>query len=239
MTNLTPNPIPDEPVTVPDDGEDITAAQAGPGLGPVRPGYQSLWNKVWCLIFGKVRLRSVYVDAANAGKVTGDDAADDQIYAPLVRGNDGQFLTVETQKVDAVAAGQAELTDHALTFTGTVASGGNPTATTAIKNAIYPLLVPKAWAVILTDAIGGASISDGASLNGVSIPAMGNQIDVVFGTAMDNANYLAVVNARIGTTPTPVTTIKQASKVTLDFGATDPRGAAIHIDVLVFGRQTS
>lgn len=79
-------------------------------------------------------------------------------------------------------------------------SGTNPNSNEGFANTLTPMNVPKAWARITTDGVGGVSIASG--FNVASVATGVNVVDVTLTTALANTtSYAAVVTGEgIGTT---------------------------------------
>ena len=76
MTNLTESSTYDASISVPDDGEEITAVASGSGRGPIRPSLQSLANRakylkdrIAAVLNGTLSFRALVVDGTGAATV--------------------------------------------------------------------------------------------------------------------------------------------------------------------------
>ena len=82
MTNLTETSTYDANISVPDDGEEITAVAAGAGRGPVRPSLQSLANRakylkdrIAAVLNGTLSFRALVIDGTGAATVAPTDGS--------------------------------------------------------------------------------------------------------------------------------------------------------------------
>lgn len=77
MTNLTEVSSYDANISVPDDGEEITAVAAGAGRGPIRPSLQSLANRakylrdrIAAVLNGTLSVKSLVIDGTGGQTVS-------------------------------------------------------------------------------------------------------------------------------------------------------------------------
>lgn len=234
MTNLTPAETPDGTVPVPDEGEQVTAVSDLPTHGPVRKGYQALFNKIWCVFKGKVHLRALSVYPVNTG--TAANPADGEIYTT------GKVVADNT--ID-IPAGKATLNGPNLKFTSVsaLAAGGNPASTVALSNDLRPVLILKAWCRLTTPGDGSETLTtaDGANIASAALVAAQNRVTINFASDFANTNYVAQVTASatggLGELRGWAFS-RAAGSVTIQFNA-NPRADVADINVTLFGRQST
>lgn len=257
MTNLTvpagaENGL--EPITVPDEGEEVCASTSGPGKGPVRPGYLGLLRRWYALIRGKISLKSLTVDtlgeqvigAPSPGRVACANLTASGAVSALLG-----FFSAEVEGLEFDAIGGAGRVDYEAARvqfrnTTTGAGGANPPYGTAIKNELRALNIAKCWGMITTDGMGGFTLLNqiGQTFNVKDVRFYGGAtkyIEIEMATPMDNANYCIIpvgsqgVALPLSLFGAPV----DQSNFRIYTPSNDPKIQVLWFNFVVFGLQTS
>lgn len=254
MTNLTvpvgaENGL--EPISVPDEGEEVVAATVAPGKGPVRPGYLGLLRRWYALIRGKISLKSLTVDLLGE-QVVGAPApgairCQTLTATSAVNGQVGLFSAeVEAAEFDAVGGvGRVDYEQARVQFrnTTTGGTGANPPFATVIRNELRALNIPKCFGLITTDGAGGFTLLSqiGQTFNVKSARAAATYIEIEMATPMDNANYciLAVGSQGVSNPLTLFPTAVDVNFFRLNTPANDPRIQVLYFHFLIFGLQST
>lgn len=226
------------------DGKRITADSNGVGSAPINRSVKQIADAVagtrcgtWgnCAGVNLRTLRALDVDSTGGvssgianGNIRTAAAGSSAILSPTL-------LTIAKS-----AAGTTDYKDNSIVWSATAAGGGNPSASTAIKNQIRPLNTPKAWFLVTADGAGTYTVVDGAGISGAAAGATAGDIDITLSTAMDSTNNAVVVSGMYNSAPSAVAAIPASAtvyKIRFAGGSCGVQSCTVH--GVVFGRQTT
>lgn len=224
------------------DGKRITADSNGVGSAPINRSVKQLADYAAgtrCAVLGNCTgvnirtMRAIDVDStggASSGVANGNIRTS--------AGGSSAILSPALLTIAKSAAGTTDYKDNSIVWSATVAGGGNPTVSTAIKNQIRPLNTPKAWFIAQSDGAGGVSVLEGAGITGAVVTS--GDLDVTMATAMDSGNYAVIVSGLRDSLPTAIAAIPQSATVfRLDFLSGSCATQVCTVHGVVFGRQTT
>lgn len=237
---------------LPRDGKRVTADNNAVGSAPVNRSLRQIKDLLIGLHDGvvgsrtgalQVRLRSVHVDYSNAGATASPGLFG--VYIATSGGHGGLRADGDSW-LGSLQIGQyptirSFLRESRMGFSDTVASGANPTPSTARANTLDALTIPKAWVTFSTDGQGSIALLDGARVTGIAI--VGGKIEVTFATPFDNAYYSVVGPSCYKTGGFASLAIDPADKAVgtckVQCGGFDPATTAVSGSLIFFGRQTT
>lgn len=236
-------------LSVPLDGEIITANADAVGDSPIVPAYQKLLNRDAQLVLGTVTYYSFTVDgvgeatvAPTAGLIgtTGNVLAQGLIQA-------GQQVEAGTEHYTGTAAGKIHMDQRGLIWDDVAqgnADGPNPPRTTSLLNQLRAVNTPKCWAIVRTTSVVGYFV-DGCGFTAGSI-------DVVAGPVSKFVFQMAQAMTSTDYTIQPILTVvatgnflgwskivRTSSTVFEVYANVDFSGTDYEITVHVYGRQAS
>ena len=226
------------------DGKRITADSNGVGSAPINRSVKQIADAVagtrcgtWgnCTGVNLRTLRAVAVDGAGG-------ASSGVANGTILTSAGGSRVLLQPALVEILknAAGTAVIDDKSIVWSGTAASGGNPSSSTALKNQLRPLNTPKAWFLVQADGAGNYTVSDGAGISGAAAGAVAGDIDITLTTAMDTTNNAVVVSGLYNGAPSAVAAIPFSAtvyKIRFAGGSCGAQSCTVH--GVVFGRQTT